>query len=153
MILSTMDIAHPYEHVCLVNATASDGLHAGKDIWAGIKAFFGGPIAGYEKAVQKVSDHAAAKLIDAAKTQGCTAIIGIRKEYFTIAVKAQAILVVNIYGAGIRLLESAPHPADGTKGAPGGDGVSQTAGVNADALLGKLGSDDFKRPIGTIPGE
>lgn len=88
------------EHYGLVAGSTVRAKHAGKDIMAGIKNFFGGELGGYTELLNESRIEATERMVSQAKKKGANAIINIR--YSTSSV-AQGAAEIYVYGTAVKV--------------------------------------------------
>ncbi|MCB1562295.1 MAG: heavy metal-binding domain-containing protein [Alphaproteobacteria bacterium] len=91
-----------HEYKGIVSGEAIVGAHIIKDIFAGIRDFFGGRSGAYEKTVRDAKDIALKELEDAARQQGADAIVGMALHYQVMGAKG-SMLMVSASGTAVTL--------------------------------------------------
>lgn len=87
MILTTTSLieGHPIlEYKGIVTGETIVGANVFKDIFAGIRDFFGGRSGSYERVLRKAKDTSVAEMMERARELGANAIVGIDLDYETI---------------------------------------------------------------------
>ena len=85
----------------LVSGEAIMGANIFKDIFAGIRDIVGGRSASYEKELRKAKDIAVAEMVEAAKSMGANAVIGVDLDYETIGGGSGNMLMVSASGTAV----------------------------------------------------
>lgn len=87
--------------VCgMVSGSTVRAKHAGKDLLAGFKNFFGGEIKGYTELMEESRKEATTRMVNQAKLIGANAIVNVR--YATSAITVGA-AEVYAYGTAVKL--------------------------------------------------
>lgn len=89
-------------HYGMVSGSTVRAKHAGKDMLAGMKNFFGGEIKGYTELMEESRKEATQRMVQQAKSLGANAIINIR--YATSAITVGA-AEVYAYGTAVKVEE------------------------------------------------
>ena len=87
-------------HFGMVSGSTVRAKHAGKDLLASFKNFFGGEIKGYTELMEESRKEATARMIQLAQRMGADAIINVR--YATSAITTGA-AEVYAYGTAVKL--------------------------------------------------
>ncbi|MBM3601112.1 MAG: YbjQ family protein [Alphaproteobacteria bacterium] len=96
MILSTTHQleGHRVSQYCgVVSGQAIFGANVFRDMFAGIRDFFGGRAGSYEKVLRDGRDQAIADMIEEARKLGANAIVGIDLDYSAVGNKGSMLLV------------------------------------------------------------
>ena len=96
MILSTTPTleGHPIrEYRGVVTGETIIGANFIKDIFAGVRDFFGGRSGSYESVLRKAKDTAMREMADRAERIGCNAIVGIDLDYETVGANGSMLMV------------------------------------------------------------
>jgi len=93
-------------HMGLVSGSTVRAKHAGKDIMAGVKNFFGGEIKGYTELMNESRKEATQRMVDLATKMGANAIINVR--YATSAITVGA-AEVYAYGTAVKVEDIQPR--------------------------------------------
>ena len=81
MILTTLEIVPGKtitKHLGLVQGSTVRAKHAGRDIMAGFKNFFGGELKGYTELLSESREEAISRMIEQAQSIGANAVLNIR---------------------------------------------------------------------------
>ncbi len=81
MLLTTLEIVPGKtikQHLGLVQGSTVRAKHAGRDIMAGFKNFFGGELKGYTELLSESREEAINRMIEQAQSIGANAILNIR---------------------------------------------------------------------------
>jgi uncharacterized protein YbjQ (UPF0145 family) len=103
MILSTTPQIEGYrirEYKGVVTGETIIGANFVKDIMAGMRDFFGGRSASYEKVLRQAKDTAMQEMMDRAQAMGANAIVGIDIDYETIG-QGNSMLMVATSGTAV----------------------------------------------------
>ncbi len=103
MIITNIEIVpgrNIVEHYGLVQGSTIRSKHAGRDIAASIKNFFGGELVGYTELLHESREEALRRMTDQAKHMGADAIINVRFSTSSITAGAAEILC---YGTAVKL--------------------------------------------------
>lgn len=103
MILSNIEMIpgrNIKEHYGLVQGSTIRAKHAGRDLAAGFKNFFGGELKGYTELLQESRQEALSRMITQARHKGADAIVNIRFSTSSITAGAAEILC---YGTAVQL--------------------------------------------------
>ncbi len=92
-------------HYGMVSGSTVRAKHAGKDILAGFKNFFGGEIKGYTELMDESRKQATQRMIELAERMGANAIVNVR--YATSAITVGA-AEVYAYGTAIKVEDIQP---------------------------------------------
>ncbi len=87
------------EHYGLVSGSTVRAKHAGRDLFAGIKNFFGGELKGYTQLLEEARKEAVQRMADQAKSMGANAVLNVRFSTSNVAPGAAEIYV---YGTAVR---------------------------------------------------
>lgn len=93
-------------HYGMVSGSTVRAKHAGKDILASFKNFFGGEIKGYTELMDESRKQATQRMIDLATKMGANAIVNVR--YATSAITVGA-AEVYAYGTAIKVEDIQPR--------------------------------------------
>jgi uncharacterized protein YbjQ (UPF0145 family) len=85
----------------MVSGEAILGANIFKDFFAGIRDIVGGRSAAYEKELRKAKDLAISEMMDAARTHGANAIVGVDLDYETIGGGGGNMLMVSASGTAV----------------------------------------------------
>ncbi len=86
----------------IVNGEVIIGANFVKDIFAGLRDFFGGRSGSYERVLQEARQNALAELERAAASLGANAVIGVDFDYGVIG-KGGSMIMVNVSGTAVVL--------------------------------------------------
>ncbi|KXB51013.1 hypothetical protein HMPREF1870_00079 [Bacteroidales bacterium KA00344] len=103
MILTTTSLieGHPIlEYKGIVTGETIVGANVFKDIFAGIRDFFGGRSGSYERVLRKAKDTSVAEMMERARELGANAIVGIDLDYETIG-SGNSMLMVTASGTAV----------------------------------------------------
>jgi len=103
MLVSNIEIIpnkRVVKHLGLVQGSTVRAKHAGKDIMAGFKNFFGGELSSYTELLQESREEAVERMCEQAKAIGANAVINVRFSTSAIAAGASEILA---YGTGVEI--------------------------------------------------
>lgn len=103
MILSTTPTleGHPIrEYRGIVTGETIIGANVIKDLFAGLRDFFGGRSGSYEGVLRKAKDTAMREMVERAEQMGCNAIVGIDLDYETVG-ESGSMLMVTCSGTGV----------------------------------------------------
>jgi uncharacterized protein YbjQ (UPF0145 family) len=106
MLISNIEILpnkRVIKHLGLVQGSTVRAKHAGKDIMASFKNFFGGELASYTDLLQESRDEAIERMQAQAKSIGANAVINVRFSTSSIAAGASEILA---YGTAVLIEET-----------------------------------------------
>jgi uncharacterized protein YbjQ (UPF0145 family) len=105
MILTTTNTidAHPVkQYLGIVSSETIIGANVVKDIFAGLRDFFGGRSATYERVLQEAKNTAMQELTGKAQSLGADAVIGIDLDFETIGPNG-SMLMVMATGTAVRI--------------------------------------------------
>ncbi len=88
------------EHFGLVSGSTVRAKHAGRDIMAGIKNFFGGELKGYTELLKESRNESAQRRVAQAEQLGANAVVNIR---FATSSVAQGAAELYVYGTAVRV--------------------------------------------------
>lgn len=88
------------EHFGLVSGSTVRAKHAGRDIMAGIKNFFGGELKGYTELLKESRNESAQRMVAQAEQLGANAVVNIR---FATSSVAQGAAELYVYGTAVRV--------------------------------------------------
>ncbi len=91
---STLQGKNVEEYLGIVTAEVIIGANFIKDIMGGLRDFFGGRSATYEKVLQEARQNALSELMQRAQSMGANAIIGIDLDFETIGGGGSMLMVV-----------------------------------------------------------
>lgn len=91
------------KHLGLVQGSTVRAKHAGKDILAGFKNFFGGELLAYTELMQEAREEATQRMIEQAKSVDANAILNIR---FATSSVAQGAAEIFAYGTAVVIEEA-----------------------------------------------
>jgi len=94
-------------HFGMVSGSTVRAKHAGKDILAGFKNFFGGEIKGYTELMEESRREATQRMVTLANKMGANAIVNVR--YATSAITVGA-AEVYAYGTAVKVEDIQPKP-------------------------------------------
>lgn len=103
MILTTLEAVPGHkitEHYGVVNGSTVRSKHAGRDMMAGFKNFFGGELKGYTELLEESRDEAINRMINSAKKSGANAIVNIRLATSSVTVGAAEVFA---YGTAVKV--------------------------------------------------
>ena len=103
MLVSNIEILpnkRVIKHLGLVQGSTVRAKHAGKDIMASFKNFFGGELESYTELLQESREEAVARMCEQARAIGANAVINVRFSTSAIAAGASEILA---YGTGVHV--------------------------------------------------
>ena len=103
MILSTTPQIEGYpirEYKGVVTGETIIGANFIKDIMAGMRDFFGGRSASYEKVLQQAKETAMQEMVERAQAMGANAVVGIDIDYETIG-SGNSMLMVATSGTAV----------------------------------------------------
>lgn len=86
----------------VVSAEVIIGANVLKDIFAGLRDFFGGRSATYEKVLEEARNNALSELVSKAERMGANAVVGIDLDFETIGNNGSMLMVV-ASGTAVRL--------------------------------------------------
>jgi uncharacterized protein YbjQ (UPF0145 family) len=90
------------QYLGVVSSEAIIGANVIKDIFAGLRDFFGGRSATYEKVLDEARRNALAELVQRAQAMGANAIVGIDLDFETIGANGSMLMVI-ASGTAVRL--------------------------------------------------
>lgn len=93
----------PREALGIVSGEAVLGVNVFRDLFAGVRDFFGGRSGGYQKALKEARGHAMADMIKEAEALGADAVVGVDLDYEAIDTQKGAMLMVSCNGTAVRL--------------------------------------------------
>jgi uncharacterized protein YbjQ (UPF0145 family) len=82
------------QYLGIVSSEVIIGANVVKDIFAGLRDFFGGRSATYEKVLEEARSNALAELVQRATVMGANAIVGIDLDFETIGSNGSMLMVV-----------------------------------------------------------
>jgi len=88
------------EHFGIVQGSTVRAKHAGRDLMASLKNFFGGELKGYTELLQESREEAMARMSEQARQLGANAIVNIR---FATSSVAQGAAELFAYGTAVRI--------------------------------------------------
>lgn len=103
MILTNIDYIpgkNILEHYGVVNGSCVRSKHAGRDIMAGFKNFFGGELRGYTELLEETRQQAIERMTQQAVQAGANAILNVRFSTSSVAAGAAEIYV---YGTAVKI--------------------------------------------------
>ena len=106
MLISNIEIIpnkRVTEHLGLVQGSTVRAKHAGKDIMASFRNFFGGELGSYTELLQESREEAIQRMTEQASAIGANAVINVRFSTSAIAAGASEILA---YGTAVRIADS-----------------------------------------------
>lgn len=106
MILTTLEAVPGHkitEHYGVVNGSTVRSKHAGRDMMAGFKNFFGGELKGYTELLEESREEAINRMIANAKKSGANAIVNIRLATSSVTVGAAEVFA---YGTAVKVEKS-----------------------------------------------
>ena len=102
MLLSSLDELPEtkiIEHYGLVSGSTVRAKHAGRDLFAGIKNFFGGELKGYTELLEESRAEALSRMVEQAKSLGANGVVNVRFSTSNVAPGAAEIYV---YGTAVK---------------------------------------------------
>lgn len=105
MILTTLETVPGQvivEHYGVVTGSTVRSKHAGRDIMAGFKNFFGGELKGYTQLLEESREEAINRMIRSAETSGANAIVNIRLATSSVTVGAAELFA---YGTAVKVVK------------------------------------------------
>lgn len=90
------------QYLGVVSSEVIIGANVIKDIFAGLRDFFGGRSATYEKVLDEARRNALAELVQRAQAMGATAIVGIDLDFETVGANGSMLMVIAT-GTAVRL--------------------------------------------------
>ena len=106
MLISNIEIIpnkRVTEHLGLVQGSTVRAKHAGKDIMASFKNFFGGELGSYTELLQESREEAIQRMTEQASAIGANAVINVRFSTSAIAAGASEILA---YGTAVKITDA-----------------------------------------------
>lgn len=103
MILTTLEAVPGHkitEHYGVVNGSTVRSKHAGRDMMAGLKNFFGGELKGYTELLEESRNEAIARMVSSAKKSGANAVVNIRLATSSVTVGAAEVFA---YGTAVKV--------------------------------------------------
>ena len=103
MILSNLEVMpnkEVIEHYGIVNGSTVRSKHAGRDLFAGFKNFFGGELKAYTELLEESREEAIKRMVAQAQAAGANAILNIRFSTSSVAAGAAEIYV---YGTAVKV--------------------------------------------------
>ena len=82
------------QYLGIVSSEVIIGANVIKDIFAGLRDFFGGRSVTYEKVLEEARNNALAELVQRATVMGANAIVGIDLDFETIGSNGSMLMVV-----------------------------------------------------------
>lgn len=89
------------EHYGVVNGSTVRSKHAGRDMMAGFKNFFGGELKGYTELLNESREQALERMTQQAMQVGANAIVNVR---FATSSVAQGAAEIFVYGTAVKVL-------------------------------------------------
>ena len=93
---------HATEYYGVVTGEAIIGANAIRDLFAGLRDFFGGRSGSYEEVLRKAKDTAMREMAEEAERLGVNAVLGIDLDYETIGANG-SMLMVTCSGTAVKL--------------------------------------------------
>ncbi|WP_332735823.1 heavy metal-binding domain-containing protein [Flavihumibacter sp.] len=90
------------QYLGIVTAETIIGANVIKDIFAGLRDFFGGRSATYEKVLQEAKNAAMQELMHKAQDLGASAVVGVDLDFETIGANGSMLMVI-ASGTAVRL--------------------------------------------------
>jgi uncharacterized protein YbjQ (UPF0145 family) len=90
------------QYIGIVTSQTIIGANFFKDIFAGLRDFFGGRSGTYERVLEEAKQYAMNELIQKAQVMGATAIVGVDLDYETVGANG-SMLMVSISGTAVKL--------------------------------------------------
>ena len=103
MLLTTLEVIPNkdiLEHYGIVNGSTVRSKHAGRDLMAGFKNFFGGELRGYTELLEESREEAIKRMVEQAQAGGGNAILNIR---FSTSSVAQGAAEIYVYGTAVKV--------------------------------------------------
>lgn len=103
MILTTLEAVPGHtivEHYGVVSGSTVRSKHAGRDIMAGLKNFFGGELKGYTQLLEESREEAIDRMVRSAENSGANAIVNIRLATSSVTVGAAEVFA---YGTAVKI--------------------------------------------------
>lgn len=97
MILSTTPTLEGkpiQQYMGIVTAETIIGANVIKDIFAGLRDFFGGRSGTYERVLQEAKDYAMQELMEKARSAGANAVVGVDLDFETIGANGSMLMVI-----------------------------------------------------------
>ncbi|MBC6491784.1 heavy metal-binding domain-containing protein [Flavihumibacter stibioxidans] len=97
MILSTTPTLEGkpiQQYMGIVTAETIIGANVIKDIFAGLRDFFGGRSGTYERVLQEAKDYAMQELMEKARLAGANAVVGVDLDFETIGANGSMLMVI-----------------------------------------------------------
>jgi uncharacterized protein YbjQ (UPF0145 family) len=110
MIVTTTNTLQNHQvvdYLGIVTGEAIQGAHIGRDILAGFRDVFGGRSGAYETTLREAREEALREMIQAARSRGADAVIGVDIDYEVLG-KAGGMLMVTAAGTAVKLAAGAP---------------------------------------------
>ena len=82
------------QYLGIVSSEVIIGANVIKDIFAGLRDFFGGRSATYERVLDEARSKAMAELVQRAQTMGANAVVGIDLDFETIGANGSMLMVI-----------------------------------------------------------
>ena len=101
---------HATEYYGVVTGEAIIGANAIRDLFAGLRDFFGGRSGSYEEVLRKAKDTAMREMAEEAERLGANAVLGIDLDYETIGANG-SMLMVTCSGTAVKLEKAGAFPA------------------------------------------
>lgn len=105
MIVTTTNTLQNHQvidYLGIVTGEAIQGAHIGRDILAGFRDVFGGRSGAYETTLREAREEALREMIQAARSRGADAVIGVDIDYEVLG-KAGGMLMVTAAGTAVKL--------------------------------------------------
>ena len=105
MIITTtpsIEGRHITQYLGVVTSQTIIGANFFKDIFAGLRDFFGGRSGTYERVLEEAKQYAMNELIQKAQGLGASAIVGVDLDYETVGANG-SMLMVSISGTAVKL--------------------------------------------------
>jgi uncharacterized protein YbjQ (UPF0145 family) len=90
------------QYIGLVTSQTIIGANFFKDIFAGLRDFFGGRSGTYERVLEEAKQYAMNELIQKGQSMGANAIVGIDLDYETVGANG-SMLMVSISGTAVKI--------------------------------------------------
>ena len=90
------------QYMGVVTSQTIIGANFFKDIFAGLRDFFGGRSGTYERVLEEAKQYAMNELIQKAQAIGANAVVGVDLDYETVGANG-SMLMVSISGTAVRL--------------------------------------------------
>jgi len=82
------------QYLGIVSSEVIIGANVIKDIFAGLRDFFGGRSATYERVLDEARRNALAELVQRAQTMGANAVVGVDLDFETIGANGSMLMVI-----------------------------------------------------------